>query len=206
MKVIAFNGSPHNNGVIQTAIESMCAEMENEKIGTEIIQAGKGAIRGCVDCRKCRELGKCAFDDDLVNVAAEKAREADGIIIGSPVYYGSIAGTFKCFLDRLFFSGLALDFKPASALVSCRRSGGINAYHQMNNYFTLARAVIVPSIYWPIMHGNNSEESQEDKEGLQIVKTTAANMAWLIKAIDKAKKEMPLPEKPDRIRTNFIRP
>ena len=205
MKVIAFNGSPHNDGVIQTALELMSKELENEKIETEIIQAGKEPIRGCVDCRKCRELGRCIFNDDMVNTAAEKVRAADGIIIGSPVYYGSIAGTFKCFLDRLFFSGLTLDFKPAAAVVSCRRSGGINAFHQMNNYFTLARAVIVPSIYWSIVHGNNSGEVLEDKEGVQIAKTSASNMAWLIKAIAHAKKETPLPEPPKRIRTNFIR-
>ena len=205
MKVIAFNGSPHNDGVIEAALELMCAELENEKIGTEIIQAGKEPIRGCIDCRKCRELGRCVFNDDMVNDAAEKVRAADGIIIGSPVYYGSIAGNFKCFLDRLFFPGLDLNFKPASAVVSCRRSGGINSFHQMNNYFTLARAVIVPSIYWGVIHGNNNTEVLEDKEGLQIVKTSAANMAWLIKAIAHAKKDIPLPEAPKRIRTNFVR-
>jgi len=205
MKVIAINGSPHNDGVIQSALETMCAELENEEIGSEIIQAGRDPVQGCVDCRKCRELGKCVFDNDIVNGTAEKIRAADGLIIGSPVYYGSIAGTFKCFLDRLFFSGLTLDFKPAAALVSCRRTGGINAFHQLNNYYTLAKAVIVPSVYWSVVHGNNSNESQEDKEGLQVVKTSAANMAWLIKAIENAKKDMPLPEMPKRIRTNFIR-
>ena len=205
MKVIAFNGSPHNDRVIQTALELMCAELENEKIGTEIIQAGREPLRGCVDCRKCKDLGKCIYDDDLVNIAAEKIKTADGFIIGSPVYYGSIAGNFKCFLDRLFFSGLALDFKPASALVSCRRTGGINAFHQLNNYFTLSRAVIVPSPYWGVVHGNTREEVMEDIEGQQIIKTSAVNMAWLIKAINFAKKEMPLPNTPPRVRTNFIR-
>ena len=205
MKVIAFNGSPHHDGVIQTALELMCAGLENEKIETEIIQAGNENIRGCADCRKCRDLGKCVFNDDPVNRAAEKVNAADGVIIGSPVYYGSIAGSFKCFLDRLFFSGLSLDFKPASALVSCRRSGGINAFQQLNNYFNLARAVIVPSIYWGVIHGNNREELSDDKEGLQIVKTSAMNMAWLVKALALAKKEIPLPKQSERVRTNFIR-
>ena len=205
MKVIAFNGSPHNNGVIASALELMCSELENEKIETEIIHAGKDPVRGCIDCRKCRELGTCVFNDDLVNESAGKVRTADGIIIGSPVYYGSIAGTFKCFLDRLFFPGLSLDYKPASAVVSCRRSGGINAFQQMNNYFNLAKAVIVPSIYWSIVHGNTKKEAEEDKEGLQIAKTSAANMAWFVKAIALAKKEIPLPDTPLRTRTNFIR-
>jgi multimeric flavodoxin WrbA len=157
MNIIAFNGSPNHDGVIHSALEIMCTELKNEKIGTEIIQAGREPIQGCIDCRKCKDLGKCFIDNDLVNKAAKKVRKADGIIIGSPVYYGSIAGNFKCFLDRLFFSGLALDFKPASAVVSCRRAGGINAFHQMNNYFTLSRALIVPSIYWSVVHGNKKE-------------------------------------------------
>ena len=205
MKVITCNGSPRNNGVIQTSLEIMCAELKNEGIETEIIQVGKEAIPGCIDCRKCRELGKCVFNDDLVNSTAEKIRAADGLIIGSPVYYGSIAGNCKCFLDRLFFSGLMLNFKPVSAVVSCRRSGGINAFHQMNNYFTLSRALIVPSLYWSIVHGSNSTQAREDKEGLQIARTSAACMAWLIKALAYARKEMPLPELPERVRTNFIR-
>jgi multimeric flavodoxin WrbA len=204
MKVIAFNGSPHDDGVIQRGLALMRAELEKEGIETEIVQAGRDTIRGCIDCRKCGELGKCVFDDDPVNRAREKADAADGIIIGSPVYYGSIAGTFKCFLDRLFFSGLKLDFKAAAAVVSCRRSGGISAFHQLNNYFNLARAVIVPSIYWGLIHGNNREELAEDKEGIQILETSAQNMAWLIKALALGKKENPPPPRTARARTNFI--
>lgn len=205
MKVIAFNGSPHKYGVIQKALSLMGRELEKEGIETEIVQAGGENIRGCIDCGKCRELGKCVFDDDLVNRAAEMAARADGLIIGSPVYYGSIAGNFKCFLDRLFFSGLRLDFKPASALVSCRRSGGINAFHQLNNYFNLAGALIAPSIYWGVVHGNSPEELAEDKEGIFIAENAARNMAWLIKALALGKKEIPLPAATGRPRTNFIR-
>jgi multimeric flavodoxin WrbA len=183
----------------------MCAELGNEGIETGIFQAGKDNSRGCMDCRRCRELGKCCIDDDLVNKAAEKIKKSDGIIIGSPVYYGSIAGTFKCFLDRLFFSGVNLKFKAASAVVSCRRSGGINAFHQMNNYFNLAGALIAPSGYWDVIHGNNREELMEDEEGLHIVKTSARNMAWLIKALAMAKKEIPLPPENQRPWTNFVR-
>jgi multimeric flavodoxin WrbA len=204
MKVIAFNGSPHDDGVIRQGIAFMCAALEAEGIETEVVQAGRENIRGCVDCRRCGELRKCVFDDDPVNRARERADGADGIIIASPVYYGSIAGNFKCFLDRLFFSGLKLDFKAAAALVSCRRSGGINAFHQLNNYFNLARAVIVPSIYWGVIHGNNQEEVLEDKEGRQIAETSGKNMAWLIKALTLGKKEIPLPPKTERARTNFI--
>jgi multimeric flavodoxin WrbA len=205
MKVIAFNGSPNNDGVIQNALELMCAELEHEGIQTEIAQVGKENIRGCIDCRKCRELGKCAFNDDLVNGAAEKANAAEGIIIGSPVYYGSIAGNFKCFLDRLFFSGLRLEYKAAAAVVSCRRAGGINAFHQMNNYFNLTGAFTAPSVYWEIVHGSNREESLQDTEGLYVAKCSARSMAWLIKALALAKKEIPLPAVDVRPWTNFIR-
>ena len=205
MKVIAFNGSPHHDGVIHSALEMMCAELGSAGIETEIIEAGKLNIRGCIACGKCGELGKCVFDDDLVNSAAEKVNMAAGIIIGSPVYYGSIAGNFKCFLDRLFYSGVNLEFKAASAVVSCRRSGGINAFHQMNNYFNLAKAFIVPSVYWGVIHGNDAEELQSDKEGIHVVKTSAQVMAWLIKALALGKKEIPLPVEGERPWTNFVR-
>ena len=144
------------------------------------------------------------FDDDLVNRAAEQINAADGLIIGSPVYYGSVAGNYKCFLDRLFFSGLRLDFKAAAAVVSCRRSGGINAFHQLNNYFNLAMAVIVPSMYWGVVHGNSREELLEDREGLQILETSGKHLAWLVKALALGKREIPLPPQPERARTNFI--
>jgi len=205
MKIIAFNGSPNNDGVIQNALELMCAELEHEGIQTEIVQVGRENIRGCIDCRKCRELGKCVFNDDLVNTSAEKVNAADGIITGSPVYYGSIAGNFKCFLDRLFFSGVRLEYKAAAAVVSCRRAGGINAFHQMNNYFNLTGAFIAPSVYWEIVHGSNREESLQDAEGLYVAKRSARSMAWLIKSIALAKKEIPLPAVETRPWTNFIR-
>jgi multimeric flavodoxin WrbA len=205
MKVIAVNGSPHHDGVIARGLEFMRAVLEKEGIETETIQAGRENIQGCIDCRKCRKTGKCAFDGDLVNRTAEMVNNADGLIIGSPVYYGSIAGNFKCFLDRLFFSGTRLDWKPAAALVSCRRSGGINAFHQMNNYLNLAGAVIVPSIYWGVIHGSSAEELMDDKEGIHIVETSARNMAWLMKTIALGKKEIPFPEKLKRPWTNFVR-
>jgi multimeric flavodoxin WrbA len=121
------------------------------------------------------------------------------------VYYGSIAGNFKCFLDRLFFSGLKLEYKAASVLVSCRRTGGINAFQQMNNYFNLSGAVIVPSRYWGVIHGTNREELLEDKEGLYIIRSSARSMAWLIKTLALGRKEIPLPVLGERAWTNFIR-
>jgi multimeric flavodoxin WrbA len=184
----------------------MAAELEKEGIGTEIVHVGHLRVRGCMDCGKCRELGRCVFDDDPVNECAEKIKGAGGLILGSPVYYGSIAGAFKAFLDRLFFSGLSLKGKAAAAVVSLRRTGGINTLHQLNNYFNLSQAHITPSVYWEVIHGNNETELLEDREGLQIMELSGRNMAWLIKTLELGKKEIPLPPDPKRLRTNFIRP
>jgi multimeric flavodoxin WrbA len=206
MKVIAFNGSPHRDGVIGKGLAIMAGVLAKEGIETEVVEAGAEKIRGCVDCRKCRESGsgRCVFTDDIVGSAAGKVNDADGMIMGTPVYYGSIAGTFKCFLDRLFFPGINLEWKPVSAFVSCRRSGGINAFHQLNNYFNLARAIITPSIYWGVLHGNNAKESGEDREGIHVLETSAKNLAWLLRALELGKKTIPLPAQTERVWTNFI--
>ncbi|MDR2078324.1 MAG: flavodoxin family protein [Treponema sp.] len=205
MKVIAFNGSPKRDGVVKKGLEIMAGELEKEGIATEIVEVGGEAIRGCVDCRKCRELGRCVFNDDMVNGCAEKAKAADGVILGSPVYYGGIAGTMKSFLDRLFFPGLRLDGKAGVAVASLRRSGGVDTFHQLNNYLHLGRAVIVPTIYWSVIHGESPGELAQDLEGLQIMEAEGRNMAWLLKALALGKRELPpLPEL-RRVYTNFVR-
>jgi multimeric flavodoxin WrbA len=204
MKVVAFNGSPHREGVVYHGLLAMREELEKEGIDLEIVQVGGEDIRGCIDCGACRRPPfTCAFDDDPVNGCREKLNSADGLILGSPVYYGGVAGTFKSFLDRLFFPGLRMRYKPAAAVVSLRRSGGISTFHQLNNYLNLAQAVIVPSVYWEVIHGNTPKELEEDREGLQIMRITGRNMAWLMKILA-AGKGMPLPEEPKRERTNFI--
>jgi multimeric flavodoxin WrbA len=205
MKVIALNGSPHQNGAVHQGIAVMAAELEKEGIETKIIPVGHLYIHGCMDCGKCRELGRCLFTEDPVNECAALIEEADGLILGSPVYYGSIAGTFKAFLDRLFFSGLSLKGKAAAAVVSLRRTGGINTLHQLNNYLNLSQALITPSVYWEVIHGNNAEETLEDREGLQILEISARNMAWLIKTLALGKRDIPPPPAVKRERTNFIR-
>jgi multimeric flavodoxin WrbA len=205
MNVIALNGSPHQDGAVHKGIAVMGAELEKEGITLEIIHAGHLRIRGCVDCRKCRDLGVCVFNDDPVNEYAEKINHADGLILGSPVYYGSIAGAFKSLLDRLFFSGLNLKGKAAAVVVSLRRTGGIGTFHQLNNYLNLSQAVITPSAYWEVIHGNNEDEVLEDREGLQIMEISGRNMAWLLKTLALGKKENPPPANVRRERTNFIR-
>ncbi|MDR3247730.1 MAG: flavodoxin family protein [Treponema sp.] len=205
MKVIAFNGSPHQEGVVYHGILAMKGELEKEGIETEIVQAGGDDIRGCIACHKCRELGKCVFDNDIVNPSREKLAAADGVILGSPVYYGSIAGTFKSFLDRLFFPGVKARYKVGSVVASLRRSGGIGTFHQLNNYLNLAQVIIAPSVYWEVIHGNTPSQLEEDREGLNIMRVTGRNMAWLIKTIAAAKKEIPWPEELKREWTNFVR-
>ena len=205
MKVIAFNGSPNKDGVVAKGISIITGELSKEGIETECIHVGDKNIHGCMDCRKCRELKRCAISGDVVNEAFEKIQAADGVILGSPVYYGGVAGTFKCFLDRLFFPGPAMQFKVGATVVSLRRTGGITTFHQLNNYFNLARMIITPGIYWDIIHGNSAEEVMEDEEGLQIMEVQGRNMAWLLKTLAAGRKEVPLPLSVERIRTNFIR-
>ncbi|MDR1863320.1 MAG: flavodoxin family protein [Treponema sp.] len=205
MKVIAFNGSPHTGGVVAKGISVMAGALEREGIETGIVTVGNRSIRGCMDCRKCKDTGKCVIDDE-VNSWREEALGAEGIILGSPVYYGGIAGTFKCFLDRFFFPGPDLRYKAGASVVSLRRSGGIAAFQQINNYFNLAQMLITPGVYWNVIHGNTPEELAEDEEGLQIMEVQGRNMAWLIKTLRAGKQEAPLPPPIiPRKRTNFIR-
>jgi multimeric flavodoxin WrbA len=205
MKVIAINGSPNVSGAVSKGITVMSEQLEKEGITVESIHVGKGMIRGCIDCRKCRNLMRCVIDDDLVNSARDKINEADGLILGSPVYYGGVAGTFKSFLDRLFFPGLNLKYKAAATVVSLRRSGGITTFQQLNNYLNLSQAFITPTQYWAVIHGNNADEAVQDDEGMQIMRNAGRNMAWLLKVLANGKQAVPLPEGEHRVWTNFIR-
>jgi len=206
MKVIAFNGSPHNDRVVAKGISTMAGELAREGIETEVVHVGDKNIRGCMDCRQCRELKRCAITGDAVNAAFEKMQAADGVILGSPVYYGGVTGTFKCFLDRLFFPGPEMEFKVGATIVSLRRTGGIATFHQLNNYFNLAGMIITPGVYWDVIHGNNAEEVSKDEEGIQIMEVQGRNMAWLLKTLAAGKREVPFPPPlNNRKRTNFIR-
>jgi multimeric flavodoxin WrbA len=205
MKVIAINGSPHQRGTTHRGISAITEELEKEGISTDLVWVGNREIRGCIGCRKCRELRACVFDDDPVNQVRETVNESDGIILGGPVYYGGIAGTFKCFLDRLFFPGVNLQFKPGAVVTALRRSGGVTVFHQLNNYLNLAQALITPGFYWGAIHGNNAEEVLRDEEGMQLMRTLGRNMAWLLKTLEAGKAQIPHPQEEKRVRTNFIR-
>ncbi len=207
MKVLALNGSPHKNGCTYTGIKLISEQLEKENIEVEILHVGNQVIRGCMACNHCSRSSdkKCIFNDDLVNEVIEKTKEIDGIIIGSPVYYSGIAGTMKAFLDRLFYSGAHLQYKVGTALVSLRRSGGVDTFHQMNNYFNLANVIITPSHYWNAIHGTNAEEVMQDREGVQLMQTLGQKMAWLMKSLEYSKNNVKLPEMEKRVWTNFIR-
>lgn len=206
MKVIAFNGSPHHDGVVAKGISVIQRELEKSgTVSVEIVQVGDKHIRGCIDCRKCVETQRCIIEDGVVNEALDLLQSANGIILGSPVYYGGIAGTFKSFLDRIFCAGPTMPFKVGATVVSLRRTGGVAAFSQLNNYFSLAGVIIAPSISWGIMHGNNAHETLDDKEGLQIMEIQGRNMAWLLKTMAAAKEDIPLPPPvTERKKTNFI--
>jgi multimeric flavodoxin WrbA len=205
MNVIAFNGSPRRDGGTAGGISVMRNILEKEGISVDVVHVGDKNIRGCMACRKCSAAGHCVMEGDIVNECVQKLKLADGVILGSPVYYGGIAGTFKCFLDRLFFSGGDLSYKVGATVAAVRRTGGISVFHQLNNYLNLAQIIIAPGFYWDVIHGSTQEDLQKDQEGLQIMEVQARNMAWLLKTLAAGKKENPPPVKPERIRTNFIR-
>ncbi|MGA9110445.1 MAG: flavodoxin family protein [Smithella sp.] len=206
MKVLLVNGSPNKKGCTYTALCEVEKELHKYNIDTEIFYLGKKPIRGCTACRKCAETGKCVFDD-VVNAGLDKANTSDGFIFGSPVHYAGPSGFIKSFLDRCFFSGSdVFAYKPGAAIVSCRRAGSTSAFDQLNKYFSINNMPIVSSQYWNMVHGNTPEEVLQDLEGLQTMRTLGRNMAWLLKSIEAGKKAgVIMPEKEDKIRTNFIR-
>lgn len=209
MKVLMINGSPHEKGCTYTALCEVVKELEKAGIENEIFHIGKQPVRGCVGCGNCRKnrTGRCAFDDDRVNEAIGKAKDADGFIFGSPVHYAGASGAITSFLDRCFYSGSGVfAYKPGAAIVSCRRGGATAAFDQLNKYFTIANMPVVSSQYWNMVHGNTPEEVAQDLEGLQIMRTLGKNMAWLLKSIEAGKKAgIGLPEKEAPQKTNFIR-
>lgn len=205
MKVLFLNGSPHEKGSTYTALSEIAQELERENIETEIITVGNKDIRGCIACRTCQKNGKCVFDD-IVNELAKKFEEADGLVIGSPVYYASANGTLISLLDRLFYSTpFDKTMKVGASVASARRGGLTATYDELNKYFAISGMPIASGQYWNGIHGNNSEEACQDAEGLQMMRTLAKNMAFLIKSIELGKEKFGLPEKEPFTRTNFIR-
>ena len=194
-KVILLNGSPHPKGCTATALAEMIKVFEKEGIETEVIQVGGKNIRGCMSCNSCRKLGRCVIDD-LVNEVREKFLAADGMVIGSPVYYGSPNGELLALLDRLFFSleGTSKYMKVGASVVSCRRSGNTSSFDALNKYFLSAGMPLAPSTYWNNVHGFTPEDVMKDAEGLQTMRNLARNMSFMIRAIADAKEKYGFPE------------
>jgi multimeric flavodoxin WrbA len=205
MKVLLINGSPNEKGCTYTALNEVAKTLTEQEIETEIIHVGNKDIRGCIGCRKCKTTGKCVFND-IVNETAPKFEEADGIVIGSPVYYASANGTLISFLDRLFYSVPGdKTIKVGAAVVSARRGGCSATFDEINKYFTISGMPIASSQYWNSVHGYTPDDVRKDEEGLQTMRTLGKNMAFLIKSISLGKEKFGLPEKEPWIATNFIR-
>lgn len=205
MKALLINGSPHANGCTFTALSIVAEELQKNGIETEIIHIGNKDIRGCIACGKCAELGRCVFND-MVNEVAPKFEQADGLVVGSPVYYAGPNGTLTNLLDRLFFSTpFDKRMKVGAAVVSARRGGTTAAFDRLNKYFTISEMPIVSSRYWNMVHGHTPEDVMKDEEGCQVMRVLGRNMAFLIRAIAAERERNGLPEKEVTKYTNFIR-
>lgn len=194
-KVLLLNGSAHQHGCTATALEEMIKVFESEGVDAELIQVGTNDIRGCIACKRCQESGRCVFDD-LVNEVAPKLAEADGLVVGSPVYYGSPNGTILSFMDRLFYStgNVSKHMKVGAAVVSCRRGGNTASFDVLNKYFTISSMPVASSTYWNQVHGFTAEDVKKDLEGLQTMRNLARNMSFMMKAFADAREKYGYPE------------
>ena len=194
MKVLLLNESPHPNGCTAAALKEMISVFDAEGVETELIHVGNKNIRGCIACESCMKNGKCVFDD-LVNEVAPKFEAADGLVIGSPVYYASPNGTILSFVDRLFYSTrFSKHMKVGAAVVSARRGGNTASFDVLNKYFSISGMPITTATYWNQVHGFNAEDVKKDAEGLQTMRNLARNMTFLMKAIADGREKYGLPE------------
>ena len=207
MKVLLLNGSPHPHGCTFTALSEVAKTLEENGVKAEILQIGAKPVRGCIACGGCAGKGRCAFGDDIVNTLIEKMEQADGFIVGSPVYYASANGAVECILDRAFYAGgKAFVHKPAAAVASARRAGTTATLDELTKYFTISQMPVVSSTYWPMVHGNKPEDVAKDEEGLQVMRNLGRNMAWLLKCIEAGKQAgVQVPEAVRQSRPNFFR-
>lgn len=205
MKVLLINGSPHAAGSTYTALHEMEKVFVKDGMETEILHVGNLDVRGCVACGFCKQHGRCAFQD-IVNETAAKFEACDGLVVGSPVYYASANATLIAFLDRLFYStGFDKTMKVGASVVSARRGGLSATFDELNKYFTICGMPVASGQYWNSIHGNNADEARQDGEGLQIMRTLANNMSFLIRSIALGRERYGLPEREPFCRTNFIR-
>lgn len=210
MKVVAFNGSPNREGNTWHALQMVTAELGQEGVDTEIVHVGNKAIKGCVACGMCmkNKNEQCVLPEDEVNGWIQKMKGADGIILGSPVHYAAMGGTMKSFLDRAFYvtsvnEGM-LRHKVGASVVAVRRSGGLPAFDQLNNFLMYAEMLIPTSNYWNVIHGTRPGEVTRDTEGVQIMRVLGKNMAWLLKLVEHGKGAVAPPEREEKTYLNFI--
>ena len=211
MKVIGINGSPHKEGNTFHALNMVGAELIAAGIEFEIIHIGHKAIHGCMACNNCAKNRdeKCSIKTDDLNEWIQKMKDADGILLGSPVYYSGIAGTMKCFLDRVFYvagsNGNLFRQKVGAAVVAVRRSGGTATFDSLNHYLNYSEMILATSSYWNVIHGTGQGEVENDPEGIQIMRTLGKNMAWLLRMKEATEMTIKSPEKERKVFTNFIR-
>lgn len=208
MKVLMINGSAHKHGSTFRALQEVEKTLLENGIESEIIHIGSRPIQGCTQCGKCRELHHCIFTKDDVNDTAEKLKEADGLVIGSPVHYAGPTGPVHTFLDRLFYSSIESNksMKVGASIAVARRAGTIATMDVLNKYFSISEMPIAGSTYWNEIHGMNAQDVEKDEEGLQTLRQLGRNIAFMIKALQAEKTKTGLPIKePEIRRTNFIR-
>lgn len=206
LKVLMLNGSPRKDGNIALAFREMEQIFEQNGVEYENIQLGRMDIRGCIACETCRKNHKCVFNDDIVNELAAKFKDADGLVVGSPVYYGSANGTIMSALQRLFYStDFDKSLKVGASVVSARRSGCTATFDELNKFFTISNMPVATSQYWNNIYGWEPGEAKLDDEGKQVMRVLARNMVFLMKSIVLGKKELGLPETEEHVWTNFTR-
>ncbi|MGN0368366.1 MAG: flavodoxin family protein [Wujia sp.] len=203
MKVLLVNGSPHANGNTFLALDEMRKVFDKEGVETRMIHIGNQAIRGCIACRSCANTGKCCFED-AVNETAPLFEQADGLVVGTPVYYASANATLVAYLDRLFFSTrFNKTMKVGAAVAVARRGGLTSTFDELNKYFTISGMPIASGQYWNGVHGRQPGEASRDEEGMQQMRTLARNMTFLMKSIQLGKEKFGLPVKEPTIHTNI---
>jgi len=211
MKVVAFNGSPKKEGNTYHALLLVTKELEKQGIETEIAHVGNKKIMGCTACGQCKKNQdeKCIIKTDNVNLWIQKMKEADGILLGSPVHYASLGANLKSFLDRAFYvsgsNGNLFRHKVDASVVAVRRSGGLPTFNELNNYLNYSEMMIPTSNYWNVIHGTSPGKVLKDKEGVQIMQVLGKNMGYLLKIMEYGKANVEAPEQEDKIYTNFIR-
>lgn len=204
-KVLILNGSPRENGNIALALNEMKQVFDELEVSYDYYQLGKMDIRGCIACETCRGTGKCVFND-IVNELSQKFEESDGLVIASPVYYGSANGTLMSALQRMFYSThFDKSLKVGASVVSARRSGCTATFDELNKFFTLSNMPVAASQYWNNIYGWEPGEAKVDDEGRQVMRVLARNMVFLMRSITLGKEQIGLPAEEDRVWTNFTR-